>query len=138
MILESAEGPVAEVRAQNLAIFQGQNPERLVIADGEVCSSGDIPMEVVQHGKPYLEAVPEYGPRLEQAWAAGRRKRPALSSGSRLSTASNSGHCVYLDRPGVAAQPSNASPHRPPVKHKVPDGGGTSRQAREPHRAGHA
>ncbi|MEV4374699.1 alpha/beta fold hydrolase [Nonomuraea sp. NPDC049637] len=103
-IPKSAEGPAAELRAQNLAIFQGQNPEKLVIADGAVRSAGDIPVEVVRHGKPYLEALPEYGPRLERAWAAGQRKWLALSGRSRLSTAAGSGHYIYVDEPAVAVQ----------------------------------
>ncbi|MET9344902.1 alpha/beta hydrolase [Nonomuraea sp. NPDC003804] len=103
-IPESAKGPAAEVRAQNLAIFQGENPEKLVITDGKVRSAGNLPVEVIQHGKPYLAAVPEYGPRLEQAWSAGQRKWLALSRGSKLSTATNSGHYIYVDQPDVAVQ----------------------------------
>ncbi|MCK2212339.1 alpha/beta hydrolase [Actinomadura sp. ATCC 31491] len=98
----SAKGPAADLRAQNLAVFQGQNPERLVIADGEVRSAGRIPVEVIQHGKPYLAAVPTYGPRLEKAWAAGQRAWLALSSRSKLSTAKDSGHYIYTDQPEVA------------------------------------
>ncbi|MFI9596330.1 alpha/beta fold hydrolase [Nonomuraea sp. NPDC052265] len=100
----SAKGPAAELRAQNLAIFQGQNPEKLVVTDGEVRSAGDIPVEVIRHGKPYLEALPAYGPRLERAWAAGQRKWLALSGRSKLSTAANSEHYIYVDQPGVAVQ----------------------------------
>ncbi|MEV0381729.1 alpha/beta fold hydrolase [Nonomuraea sp. NPDC050643] len=103
-IPESATGPAADLRAQNLAVFQGENPEKLVITDGEVRSAGNIPVEVVKHGKPYLEAVPTYGPSLEQAWTAGQRKWLALSGDSRLSTARNSGHYVYVDEPAVAVQ----------------------------------
>jgi thioesterase domain-containing protein len=103
-IPESAKGPAAELRAQNLAVFQGQNPEKLVVPDGKVRSAGDIPVEVIQHGKPYLEAVPEYGPRLEKAWAAGQRKWLSLSSRSKLSTAADSEHYIYLDQPDVAVQ----------------------------------
>ncbi|MER7498975.1 alpha/beta fold hydrolase [Nonomuraea pusilla] len=103
-IPESAKGPAAELRAQNLAVFQGQNPEKLVITDGEVRSAGDIPVEVIQHGKPYLEALPEYGPRLEKAWSAGQRRWLALSSHSKLSTAAKSGHYIYVDQPEVAVQ----------------------------------
>ncbi|MGR6915568.1 alpha/beta fold hydrolase [[Actinomadura] parvosata] len=101
-IPESAKGPAAELRAQNLAVFQGQNPEKLTIADGKVRSAGDIPVEVVQHGKPYLAALPEYGPRLEKAWAAGQRAWLALSSNSKLSTAEKSEHYIYVDQPEVA------------------------------------
>ncbi|MBB5773453.1 alpha/beta fold hydrolase [Nonomuraea jabiensis] len=104
IIPTSAKGPAAEVRAQNLAIFQGQNPEKLVITDGEVRSAGDIPVEVIQHGKPYLAAIPTYGARLEKAWSAGQRKWLAVSGGSKLSTAAGSGHYIYVDQPDVAVQ----------------------------------
>ncbi|WP_431919465.1 alpha/beta fold hydrolase [Nonomuraea jabiensis] len=100
----SAKGPAAEVRAQNLAIFKGQNPEKLVITDGKVQSAGNIPVEVIQHGKQYLAAIPTYGPRLEQAWTAGQRKWLALSDDSKLSTATGSGHYIYVDQPEVAVQ----------------------------------
>ncbi|MEV4065219.1 alpha/beta fold hydrolase [Nonomuraea dietziae] len=103
-IPESAKGPAAELRAQNLAIFQGQNPEKLVIPDGMVRSAGNIPVEVITHGKPYLQALPQYGPRLEKAWAAGQRKWLALSSDSTLSTATDSEHYIYVDQPDVAVQ----------------------------------
>ncbi|GAA2405390.1 alpha/beta hydrolase [Actinomadura vinacea] len=103
-IPESATGPAAQVRAQNLAIFQGQNPEKLVITDGKVRSAGSIPVEVIKHGKPYLAAVPEFGPRLEQAWTAGQRKWLALSGRSKPSTAAKSGHYIYLDQPDLAVQ----------------------------------
>ncbi|MET9245691.1 alpha/beta hydrolase [Nonomuraea sp. NPDC003709] len=103
-IPESAKGPAAEVRAQNLAIFQGQNPEKLVITDGKVRSAGNIPVEVIQHGKQYLAAIPTYGQRLEQAWSAGQRKWLAVSSASKLSTATDSGHYIYVDQPDVAVQ----------------------------------
>ncbi|MFF4622272.1 alpha/beta fold hydrolase [Nonomuraea jabiensis] len=103
-IPESATGPGAELRAQNLAMFQGQNPEKLVITDGKVRSAGNIPVEVIQHGKRYLAAIPTYGPRLEQAWSAGQRKWLAVSGGSKLSTATDSGHYIYVDQPDVAVQ----------------------------------
>ncbi|GAT70461.1 hydrolase [Planomonospora sphaerica] len=103
-IPESAKGPAAELRAQNLAFFRGENPEKLVITDGEVRSAGNIPVEVIQHGEQYLAAVPEYGPRLEKAWSAGQRRWLALSPGSRLSTAAASGHHIYLDQPDVAVR----------------------------------
>ncbi|MCR3740304.1 Pimeloyl-ACP methyl ester carboxylesterase [Actinomadura glauciflava] len=103
-IPESAKGPAGQVRAQNLAIFQGQNPEKLVITDGKVGSAGSIPVEVIKHGKPYLAAIPTYGPRLEQAWSAGQRAWLALSSRSTLTTAPRSGHYIYLEQPEVAVK----------------------------------
>ncbi|TLF44762.1 alpha/beta hydrolase, partial [Nonomuraea sp. KC401] len=104
VIPKSAKGPAAQMRAQQLAIFAGQNPEQLVVADGEVRSAGDIPVEVVQHGQPYLAAIPTYGKQLEKAWSAGQRKWLALSSNSNLSTAAKSGHYIYTDQPDVAVK----------------------------------
>ncbi|TDC81445.1 alpha/beta fold hydrolase, partial [Nonomuraea deserti] len=104
VIPASAKGPAAGVRAQNLAIFKGQNPEKLVITDGKVRSAGDIPVEVIAHGRPYLAAVPTYGPRLEKAWAAGQRKWLAISSAGKLSTAARSGHYIYEDQPDAAVK----------------------------------
>ncbi|WP_197093470.1 alpha/beta fold hydrolase [Nonomuraea sp. SBT364] len=103
-IPKSATGPAAELLAQNVAIFRGENPEKLVITDGKVRSAGDIPVEVIKHGQPYLAAVPTYGPRLEQAWTAGQRKWLAVSGSSKLSTAEKSGHYIYVDQPDVAVQ----------------------------------
>ncbi|MDR7280330.1 alpha/beta fold hydrolase [Catenuloplanes atrovinosus] len=103
-IPESATGFGAELRAQTLAVFRGENPERLVIGDGPVRSAGDIPVEVVQHGKPYLAEVPEYGAALEQAWGAGQRAWLGLSCRADFRTAANSGHYIYLDEPEVAVQ----------------------------------
>ncbi|MGP3936584.1 alpha/beta fold hydrolase [Nonomuraea sp. KM88] len=104
VIPASAKGPAAEVRAQNLAIFKGQNPEQLVMADGKVRSAGKIPVEVIKHGQPYLAAIPTYGKRLEKAWSAGQRKWLAISSRSRLSTAAKSGHYIYTDQPDAAVK----------------------------------
>ncbi|WP_052423887.1 alpha/beta fold hydrolase [Nonomuraea candida] len=103
-IPESAKGPAAELRAQNLAVFQGNNPEKLAIPDGKVRPAGDIPVEVIQHGKQYLAEVPQYGQRLERAWAEGQRKWLAISGGSRLSTAAKSAHYIYVDEPEVAVK----------------------------------
>ncbi|MEU0470402.1 alpha/beta hydrolase [Amycolatopsis sp. NPDC006131] len=103
-IPESATGPAAELRAQSLAVYGGENPEMLTMQDGEVGFAGDIPVEVIRHGQPYLAAVPEYGAALEQAWAAGQDKWLKLSSDSNPVTAANSGHYIYVDQPDVAVQ----------------------------------
>ncbi len=101
---ESATGPATELRDQTLAILQGENPEKLAVPDGEVRSAGDIPVEVIQRGKPDLEAVPEYGADLERAWGEGQRKWLALSNRSNLSTATDSGHYIYVDQPDLAVR----------------------------------
>ncbi|MEU8355516.1 alpha/beta hydrolase [Nonomuraea sp. NPDC048882] len=103
-IPESAKGPAAELRAQNLAIFAGQNPEKLAVPDGKVESAGDIPVEVLTHGKPYLAALPTYGPLLEKAWSAGQRDWLALSTSSKLTTAEKSEHYIYVDQPEIAVK----------------------------------
>lgn len=103
-IPESAGGEAGQLREQNLAIFRGKNPEKLRIPDGKVRSAGDIPVEVVKHGKPYLAAVPEYGPALERSWTRGQHKWRALSTESRGSTAEHSGHYIYLEEPDVAVE----------------------------------
>ncbi|GAA1807488.1 alpha/beta fold hydrolase [Actinomadura chokoriensis] len=103
-IPQSATGQATQLRAQSLAVTEGQNPEKLIIPDGEVRSAGSIPVEVIQHGKQYLAAVPEYGPALERTWAAGQRKWLAVSSQSKLSTAKNSEHYIYADQPEIAVQ----------------------------------
>jgi pimeloyl-ACP methyl ester carboxylesterase len=104
LIPESATNPAAQVRAQILTVNQGENPEKLLVADGEVRSGGDIPVEVIQHGQQYLGAIPEYGPRLERLWSEGQRKWLALSGRSNLSTATNSGHHIYVDQPDFAVE----------------------------------
>ncbi|WAL68611.1 alpha/beta hydrolase [Amycolatopsis cynarae] len=104
VIPESATGPAADVRAQSVAVYGGDNPEKLAFQDGKVDSAGDIPVEVIQHGQPYLAALPEYGPALENAWSEGQRKWLELSSRSKPSTAANSGHYIYVDQPDIAVQ----------------------------------
>lgn len=101
---DSATGVAADLKAQTIAVLAGENPEMLAVPDGEVRSAGDIPVEVIQHGKPYLAAVPEYGPAMEQAWAQGQRKWLAVSSRGNLSTAANSEHYIYVDEPEVAVR----------------------------------
>lgn len=103
-IPDSATGPAVELRDRTLAVLGGQGPEKLSITDGEVRSAGDIPVEVIQHGKEYLAQVPEYGPGLEQAWADGQRKWLALSGRSNLSIAVNSDHDIYVNEPELAAR----------------------------------
>ncbi len=101
-IPESATGPAAQLRAQTLAVDAGQNPERLVLTDEKVRSAGNIPAEVIRHGKQYLAAVPEYGPALERGWTAGQRTWLGVSARARLSTAAGSEHYIYVDRPDIA------------------------------------
>lgn len=103
-IPESATGPAVELREQTLAILQGKGPEKLTVPDGKVRSAGNIPVEVIQHGKQYLAAVPEYGPGLEEAWSEGQRKWLAVSDQSKLSTAEKSEHYIYVDQPDVAVK----------------------------------
>ncbi|MEK8172545.1 hypothetical protein NKH77_35210 [Streptomyces sp. M19] len=100
----SATGMAAELRDQTLAILQGKNPEKLVVPDDAVRAAGDIPVEVVKHGKEYLAAVAEYGPGMERAWTNGQHKWLGISSHSNLTVAKNSEHYIYVDRPDLAVE----------------------------------
>ncbi|MGC7095127.1 alpha/beta fold hydrolase [Amycolatopsis lurida] len=100
----SATGMGSQLRDQTLGILSGQNPEQLAAPDGMVASAGDIPVEVITHGKQYLGAIPEFGPGLERRWAEGQQKWLALSTNSKLTTAANSEHYIHLDEPDVAIQ----------------------------------
>lgn len=105
VIPESATGQDATLRDGTLAVLRGESPELLAMPDGEVRSAGDIPVEVIQHGQPYLEAAsPAYGAELEQAWAEGQRKWLAVSSRSNLSIATKSGHHIHVDEPDLAVR----------------------------------
>ncbi|MEV5749814.1 hypothetical protein AB0L00_18495 [Actinoallomurus sp. NPDC052308] len=73
----SATGPAAELRAQTLAVDRGESPEKLVITDEKVRSAGNIPVQVIKHGKPYLAAFPSTVP----PWSG--RGPQASTSGSR-------------------------------------------------------
>ncbi|WP_337824297.1 alpha/beta fold hydrolase [Amycolatopsis sp. A1MSW2902] len=99
-----ATGDAADLRAQTLAVFNGESPEKLVVSDADVKSAGDIPVEVIKHGKEYLAQLPQYGPGLERAWTEGQVKWLALSSRSELTVAKNSGHYIYQDQPDVAVR----------------------------------
>lgn len=101
----SATGPGADARDGYLAVSQGQNPELLSFADARVRSAGDIPVEVIRHGVPYLaQSIPTYGPALERAWADGERAWLALSTNSRLSVATKSDHYIYVAQPDLVDQ----------------------------------
>ncbi|MCO5973820.1 alpha/beta fold hydrolase [Actinoallomurus soli] len=100
----NATGQAAQLREQTLAGDRGENPEKIVITDTKVRSAGNIPVQVIKHGKPYLAAFPQYGPRMEQDWTAGEHKWLALSPRSKFSIATKSEHYIYLDQPEVAVQ----------------------------------
>ncbi|MFD6286730.1 alpha/beta fold hydrolase [Streptomyces sp. NPDC060205] len=97
----SATGVAAELRDQTLAVNEGQNPERFLIADAPVRSAGRIPVRIIEHESQFSE-VPDYGPALERMWAEGQQQWRALSAHSRVSTAAGSGHYIHVDRPDIA------------------------------------
>ncbi len=103
-IPESTTGPAGDLRAQALAVFEGENPELFVFEDGEVGSAGDIPVEIIKHGVSQFAEVPEYGDGLEEDWVAGQEAWLELSSNSELSTAENAGHYIHIDQPDVAVE----------------------------------
>lgn len=104
LIPKSAKGMAGQVRAQMVAIPQGQNKEKLKATDSKVRSAGNIPVEVIKHGKKYLSAIPHYGPTLERIWSKGQHRWLALSTHSHLTTATKSTHYVYVDQPKIAVQ----------------------------------
>lgn len=105
VIPESATGEGAEVREQNIAVFEGENPEGIVIdSDPQVRSAGDIPTEIIQHGVPYLGEIAEYGDDLERVWAEGQEQWAAVSDNSELSTAEEAGHYIHVDQPEIAVE----------------------------------
>jgi pimeloyl-ACP methyl ester carboxylesterase len=99
----SATGMAAELRDQTIAVNEGQNPEKFVIADTKVRSAGNIPVQIIRHESQYAE-VPDYGPALEQMWAEGQHQWRALSGRSGISVAAGSGHYVHVDHPDIAVK----------------------------------
>jgi pimeloyl-ACP methyl ester carboxylesterase len=96
-----AGGTAAQLRDGAIAVNEGQNPERFVIADGPVHSAGDLPVEILRHESQYAE-VPDYGPALEKMWAEGQREWQRISTAAQLTTAKGSGHYIHTDRPDLA------------------------------------
>ncbi|RFU86960.1 alpha/beta fold hydrolase [Streptomyces triticagri] len=97
-----ADEQSAQLRDKTLMVLQGKGPEKLVTPDGPVRSAGDIPVEVIQHGKQYLGAIPKYGKSLEDDWTLGEHEWLKLSADSKLSVARKSEHYIYVDEPAVA------------------------------------
>ncbi|MDT0268760.1 alpha/beta fold hydrolase [Streptomyces sp. DSM 44915] len=102
-IPEDVTGATAELRAAQLAVFEGQNHEQLVFADAPAESAGDIPVRVLQHGVRYLADLdPEYGDGLEEDWTAGQEAWLNLSTDSELTVVENAGHYIHTDTPEEA------------------------------------
>ncbi|MDQ0811947.1 pimeloyl-ACP methyl ester carboxylesterase [Streptomyces sp. B3I7] len=104
VIPESATGDSGDLRAQSIAVMQGQNPENLVVPDGKVRSAGWIPTQVLRHGQQYLAQFPTYGPQLEADWTKGQYAWAAVSHRSTIRVAENSGHYIYVDRKDIAVK----------------------------------
>uniref|UniRef100_A0AAU3GRM2 Alpha/beta hydrolase n=1 Tax=Streptomyces sp. NBC_01401 TaxID=2903854 RepID=A0AAU3GRM2_9ACTN len=100
-IPEDATGIGAQLREQTIGVNEGENPEKYVIADGEVHSAGDVPVEILRHESQYAQ-VPEYEKALEKMWADGQKEWRAISSRSTLSMAPKTGHYIHTDRPDLA------------------------------------
>lgn len=104
LIPKKAKGVAGQVRAQMVAVSHARNKEMLKATDSKVRSAGNIPVEILRHGKKYLAAVPKYGPTLERIWTSGQRKWLALSPHSHLTVAEKSTHYIYVDQPGLTVQ----------------------------------
>ncbi|HLI61158.1 MAG TPA: alpha/beta fold hydrolase [Solirubrobacteraceae bacterium] len=101
LIRAGATGIAGEVRAEIVGLATGHNPERLVFTGAPLPSIGNLPLTVVQHGKPIFAAVPKYGRGIQRIWAAGQRQWLRLAPRSRMVIARHSGHYIYLDQPGL-------------------------------------
>ncbi|MGX1914258.1 hypothetical protein ACWIID_36320 [Streptomyces phaeochromogenes] len=102
-VQSAATGMAAELRDQTIAVNEGQNPERFVIADEKVSSAGNIPVQIIRHESQYAE-VPDHGPALEAMWAEGQEQWRALSGRTRIGVAAGSGHYIHVDRPDNAVK----------------------------------
>jgi pimeloyl-ACP methyl ester carboxylesterase len=99
LIPATATGIAAGVR-QEVGAFSvaSTNPEMLVSNGEPVGSLGNIPLTVVQHGKPIYAGVPVYGAQLQTIWTAAQHQLAALSTNSKFVTATKSGHYIYEDQ----------------------------------------
>jgi pimeloyl-ACP methyl ester carboxylesterase len=99
LIPASATGVAGEVRSEIVGLATGHNPERLVFGGAPLPPIPNVPLTVVQHGKPIFAGVPTYGRGIQRIWSAGQRQWLRLSPRSRMVIARNSGHYIYLDQP---------------------------------------
>ena len=99
LIPAGATGIAAEVRSEIVGLATGHNPERLVFGGAPLPPIGDLPLIVVQHGKPIYAGIPAYGRQIQRIWSAGQRDWLKLSPRSQMVIARNSGHYIYLDQP---------------------------------------
>jgi pimeloyl-ACP methyl ester carboxylesterase len=99
LIPATATGIAAGVREEVGAFsVASTNPELLVSHGEPVGSLGNIPLTVVQHGKPIYASVPTYGAALQTIWTAAQHQLAALSTNSKFVTATKSGHYIYEDQ----------------------------------------
>ena len=103
-IPKSAKGLAGQVRLQVVQINKGVNKEKLKATDSEVPDAGDMPVEVMKHGKKYLSAVPKFGPTLEHIWTKGQREWLKLSGNSHYTVAKTSTHYIYVDQPALTVK----------------------------------
>jgi pimeloyl-ACP methyl ester carboxylesterase len=101
LIAPDARGPAAEFRRGIIGLVAGNNPLRLALSGAPLPSIGNIPLIVVQHGRPIFSAIPNYTRRLELLWAGGQRQWLRLSTRSQMVIARHSGHLIYLDQPSL-------------------------------------
>lgn len=103
LIPATATGIAAGVR-QEVGAFSvaSTNPEMLVSHGEPVGTLGNIPLTVVQHGKPIYAGVPLYGAQLQTIWTAAQHQLAALSTNSKFVTATKSGHYIYEDQHSLA------------------------------------
>lgn len=101
LIPPGAQGPAGQYRISTADFRTGDNPERLVLGNTPLPPIGNVPLIVVQHGRPIFAGVTGYGRQLQQIWSEGQRAWLRLSSRSRMVIARKSGHLIYLDQPAL-------------------------------------
>jgi pimeloyl-ACP methyl ester carboxylesterase len=64
---------------------------------------GELPLIVIRHGKPFTGLNAPLA-ALEPGWTAGQARLAALSSDSRTIVATNNGHDIAMENPGLVAE----------------------------------
>ncbi len=101
LIPPGARGPAGQYRRATAAFRSGEDQERLVLKSAPIPPIGDVPLIVVQHGRPIFTGVSGYGRQLQKIWSEGQRAWLRLSPRSRMVIARKSGHLIYLNQPSL-------------------------------------
>ena len=101
LIPPGAGGPAGQYRSWTAGFRTGDDGEKLVLTSTPLPPIGNVPMIVVQHGRPIFAGVTGYGRQLQEVWSEGQRAWLRLSPRSHMVIARRSGHLIYLDQPSL-------------------------------------